>query len=126
MAKWLDDGLICSNKKKTISDIFDYLKVHFEMRSTTASCFVGLTISRDHERRKLYLSQPSYIKKFLRKFGMEECNPKSLPADPSSRLPHLDEKRSFVAECQTTNREAVGSLMYLMTASRPDIAFAVG
>jgi hypothetical protein len=58
---------------------------------------------------------------------MEECQPKSLPADPNSRLvtnkkPLLEEnaeKESF------PYREAVGSLIYLAVTSRPDISYAV-
>ena len=127
MAIWVDDGLICSNNKESATRILQYLNTHFEMRSGVVDYFVGLKITRDWSKMTVYLSQPEYINKIIHKFHMEECQPKSLPADPNSRLvtnkkPLLEEnaeKESF------PYREAVGSLIYLAVTSRPDIAYAV-
>lgn len=120
---WVDDGLVCSNNGDLVSAIIEYLSKCFEMCCTPANHFVGLSITRDRQRKTLYLTQPEYIKKILQRFHMLDCNPKSLPADPNSRLRH-DAEGNYNQEIPY--REAVGSLMYLMLASRPDIAFAVG
>jgi len=66
--------------------------------------------------------QRRYIEDILKRFGMDDCKAVVSPADPSTRLVPSDSPA-------TTNipfREAVGALMHLMTATRPDIAFAVG
>ena len=62
MCIFVDDGLICSNSKDAISNILKYLNSHFEMRSHPVEQFVGLAVSRDRIKKKLFLSQPHYIK----------------------------------------------------------------
>lgn len=126
MCIWVDDGLVCSNRKDAISDILKYLSHHFEMRSHPVDHFVGIAVTRDRIENKIYLSQPNYVKKILDKFNMSDCSPKSLPADPNSRL--VQQKPTDATEFEdevTPYREAVGSLLYLTTTTRPDIAYAV-
>ena len=122
VAIWVDDGLVCGSDKKIINDMFTYLSTHFDMRSALVSNFVGLEIQRDRTNRNLYVSQPRYIAKILQKFSMSECNPKKVPADPNARL--IISQSAVILE-DAPYREAIGSLMYLTIASRPDIAFAV-
>lgn len=93
------------------------------MRHGPANHFVGLSISRNRHERTLYVSQPDYIRKILQRFHMLDCLPKNLPADPGTRLQKKTEENSTE---KFPYREAVGSLMYLGLASRPDISFAVG
>lgn len=124
VAIWVDDGLVASSKKELLSDIIQYLKIHFEITFGPADVFVGLLITRDRPNRTLHLSQPNYINKILTKFNMLDCHPKGTPADPNSRLTAntspLSPSESF------PYREAVGSLMYCMISTRPDISYAVG
>lgn len=59
---------------------------------------------------------------------MAECNPKIVPADPQTNLAASgfgdgDDGEMFDS---SVYREAVGSVMYLMVCTRPDIAYAVG
>lgn len=79
-------------------------------------------IRRNPERSLIHISQEKYIEKILKKFHMENCYPKTVPADPHARLSNnaeTDLKDSFPF------REAVGSLMFAATCTRPDVAFAV-
>jgi hypothetical protein len=92
------------------------------MRSTPAEHFVGLSITRDRKEKTLFVSQPEYVKTILRRFHMKDCNPRKIPADPNARLSKSPEKG---VDIHVPYREAVGSLMYLMLSSRPDISFAV-
>ena len=128
VAIFVDDGLVCSNKKEHLTNILEHLSTTFEMRSFPASRFVGLDISRDRSKRQLYISQPHFITKLLEKFNMVQCHPKSVPADPNSRLETFavpkNEEESTVMEA-IPYREAVGGLLYVMVMSRPDIAYAV-
>ena len=54
---------------------------------------------------------------------MSDCNPVSTPLDPSVQLKSADKDKSPVDE--TLFRQIIGSLMYLMIGTRPDIAAAV-
>jgi hypothetical protein len=119
---WVDDGLVCSNNNKAINDIINYLAEHFEMRSSEANHFVGLSITRNRKEKLLYVSQPDYTEKILKRFHMDGCNPVDLPATPGSFLSKYSNPEKAI---KVPFKEATGSLMYLMLSTRPDIAFAV-
>lgn len=99
------------------------------MTSHPADCFIGLNIKRNRDRHVLFLSQPLYIGDMLRRFQMSSCHPLGTPADQNSHLttsmsPDTPEAVALMAG--TPYKEAIGSLIYLTTCTRPDIAYAVG
>jgi len=57
----------------------------------------------------------------LEKFGMAECTPIATPLYDGLQL-----AKSRKSDESLPCREAVGSQMYLMVGTRPDLAFAVG
>lgn len=108
------------NNPELLAKILSYLKTTFVITPKTADRFVGLHITRDRVDQKLYLSLPSYIGSILSTFGMMDCNPSTTPTDSNCRL---------FASSSPSNEifpysEAVGSLLYLMLYTRPDISFA--
>ena len=68
------------------------------------------------------LCQRRYVDDILKRFGMNDCNTVTSPVDMSSRLVSSD----AATKVDAPFREAVGALMHLTTATRPDIAFFVG
>src|SRR5579871_1575270 len=93
------------------------------------SSYLGIEIKRDRKNRTVSLSQLKYIEDILKKYGMENCRPISTPMDTNKKLSK--------AMCLKTPEEieeiknipyynAVGSLIYLILRTRPDITFAVG
>lgn len=128
VAIWVDDGLVCGNNETTIKGMIEYLSTAFKMTSGPAGHFVGLEIVRDRKSKTIYLCQPRYIDKIVHTFGMASCNPRTVPADPHSRLckqmaPSDNAEKDAMS--LVPYREAVGSLMYAATTFRPDIAYAV-
>lgn len=98
------------------------------MTSKPANLFIGLEITRKREERKIFIPQQNYyIRSLLHKFKMTDCNPRSVPADPGSRLSVIDcPLRCGVTPLSSTPyRLAVGGLMYAAKKTRPDILFAV-
>lgn len=51
---FVDDGLICTNKKKKLQDILEQLSPEFKMRTVSADRFLGLDLSRDRSQRLLF------------------------------------------------------------------------
>nr|GEY26703.1 retrovirus-related Pol polyprotein from transposon TNT 1-94 [Tanacetum cinerariifolium] len=69
----------------------------------------------------IFINQSKFALEILKKFGMDLCD--SVDTPMVDRL-KLDEDLSGIPVDQTRYRSMVGSLMYL-TASRPDLVFAV-
>ena len=68
------------------------------------------------------MCQRRYVDDILKRFGMDDCKAVASPVDMSSRLVSSDADIKVNAPFH----EAVGALMHLTTATRPDIAYAVG
>eukprot|EP00253_Pinus_taeda_P004170 PITA_04170 len=82
--------------------------------------FLGLQVQQNKDG--IFLSQTKYLKKILKKYGMEDSKPLCTPTVTGCNLSANDE--SAVVH-QPTYRSMVGSLLYL-TSTRPDIMHAVG
>ncbi|GAU47880.1 hypothetical protein TSUD_404520 [Trifolium subterraneum] len=82
--------------------------------------FLGLQIKQQEDGT--FISQEKYVNDLLKKYKMNEAKIMSTPMHPSTSL-DKDEKGKDVSEKEY--RGMIGSLLYL-TASRPDIVFAVG
>nr|GEX76077.1 hypothetical protein [Tanacetum cinerariifolium] len=77
------------------------------------------TDPRDCDRFSNEMSSKFQIS--MMKFGLDKCDPVDTPMMKRSKL---DEDHSGIPADQTHYRSMIGSLMYL-TASRPDLVFAV-
>jgi hypothetical protein len=69
------------------------------------------------------LSQRQYLLNVLQRFFMEDCKPCATPCMPKKTI---DEATTDMSYTTFPFREAVGSLLYLATHTRPDISFTVG
>ncbi|XP_056633416.1 uncharacterized protein LOC130443001 [Diorhabda sublineata] len=56
---------------------------------------------------------------------LEQCNPASTPIEQGMITKKTDFKNDEALPAKNNYREAIGSLLYLATISRPDISFAV-
>lgn len=63
IAIYVDDALACSNSKKLLTEVTNYLEEKFEITKMHPQCFVGLQITRDRERNILLINQQFYIEK---------------------------------------------------------------
>ena len=102
----------------------------FDMKDMgEASHILGMCIHRDRSKKLLYLSQEEYIDRVLLRFNMDRGKALSTPLPSYVKLskqdcPQSDEEKAEMDKLPYAS--AVGSLMYAMIATRPDIAFAVG
>ena len=88
-----------------------------------------MKICRDGKNRKLTLSQADYIEKVLQHFSMEKAKAINTPLPGHLKLtkemcPKTQEEEDKMSNVPYAS--AVGSLMYAMLCTRPDIAHAVG
>jgi hypothetical protein len=73
------------------------------------------------ENGAIILSQSHYVEKVLNRFGFSYCQPAPTPYDPSVLL----RKNQRIVRDQLRYSQIIGSLMYLASATRPNISFAV-
>ncbi|CAI7729722.1 unnamed protein product [Closterium sp. NIES-54] len=83
--------------------------------------YLGLRITRDRAQRTITLTQSHMVQQVLQRFGFTYSSPQStpLPTGHSLLAPPSDES----VDSSGPYPELVGCLMYLMTCTRPDLAY---
>jgi len=120
---WVDDMIAaCVNQ-----GILDYVRTQISKDFTLKNLgklkyVLGIEILRDRKGKRIMLSQKQYLSKVLDRFGMGESRAVATP---------LEKDRHFVKNDTTTEdlkdyQSQIGSLMYAMIGTRPDLSFAVG
>lgn len=96
---------------------------------SAATRIVGMNIARNRKERTLKLSQECYLKKVIKTFRMEDAWSVVTPVSSQFKLKSLSDdeadREAYYMDSVPLS-SAVGSLMYGMIGSRPDLAFAVG
>ncbi|CAL1357768.1 unnamed protein product [Linum trigynum] len=126
---YVDDMLIAARSKSDIQKLKGLLSAEFEMKDLgAAQKILGMEIYRDRSKKKLFLSQKSYIQKILSRFGMSSAKPLNTPSASNVHLssayaPQSEAEKEYMSRVPYAS--AVGSLMYAMVCTRPDLAHAV-
>lgn len=120
IAIYVDDGLVASSDPKLLTNLVNYLRDQFELKVMECEAYLGFQVSRDKENGTLFLHQSHYATKILEKFNMADCNPTSTPEE----VKQTDTDGKELGP-EYPFKELVGSLLYLTTCTRPDIAHAV-
>ncbi|CAM8905579.1 unnamed protein product [Rhodiola kirilowii] len=82
--------------------------------------FLGLQVIQKEDG--IFISQSKYAKNLIKKFELEKASHKRTPSATYLKITKDD---AGIKVSQTLYRSMIGSLLYL-TASRPNIAYAVG
>ena len=126
IAIYVDDLLIMSESLDIVKSAKAELTTEFEMVDFgEAQLVLGMRIKHDRTLGILTLDQENYCKKILERFNMKDCKPVSTPLVTGQKL--RETRSESVKELKDTPyRSAIGSLMYLMVSTRPDLASAIG
>ncbi|KAJ9547304.1 hypothetical protein OSB04_019847, partial [Centaurea solstitialis] len=112
-----------------MNDVKSWLGKCFAMKDLGEATYIlGIRIYRDRTKRLIGLSQSTYADKVLKKFNMENSKKGSLPIHQGIKLCR--------AQCPVTRDQvdkmsrvpyasAIGSIMYAMTCTRPDVSYAL-
>lgn len=119
---YVDDGLILSKKQASINDLMMRLSDKFKITAGKGNYFVGMEITRDRANKIIHVGQSAYIEKTVRRYNMLESKMISTPSDSNVILSKSEEQ----CDLKFPYRQAIGSLLYAATVSRPDISYAVG
>ena len=93
-----------------------------------ATYILGIRIYRDRSRRLIGLSQSTYLDKVLKRFNMESSKKGFLPMSHGVNLsktqcPSTTDERSRMSAILYAS--ALGSIMYAMICTRPDVSYAL-
>jgi len=123
IALYVDDLMVLSNDVNLLNQKKDELKSTFKMKDLgPIHWFLGLEITRDRSRHLISVSQTRYVSDVIEHFGFTNARPISTPIAVNFRLPRLDSPEVNVRDYQSR----IGSIMYAMLGTRPDIAYVVG
>jgi len=126
LLRYVDDLVITAPSLEDVNWIRSLLHEEFEMTDLgPLTVFLGIEIRRNRQLCSLHVSQQQYIRTILDRFGMSTATTISTPADLHVRLTALPPDQSADIINPERYQSAVGSLMYAMIGTRPDIAFAV-
>ena len=126
---YVDDILLIGNDVTFLNEVKESLKRSFSMKDFGEAAYIlGIKIYRDRSRRLIALCQDTYLEKVLKRFKMEDSKKGSLPT--------LSGKPLSKKQCPTTVAEreymssvpyasAIGSIMYAMICTRPDVSYAL-
>ncbi|KAK1684766.1 hypothetical protein QYE76_045614 [Lolium multiflorum] len=118
---YVDDILIFGTSLTVIKEVKEFLSRCFEMKDLgVADVILNIKLLKDDDGG-ITLLQSHYVEKILSRFGYSDCKSSPTPYDPSVII----RKNKRVARDQLRYSQIIGSLMYLASATRPDISFAV-
>jgi transposase InsO family protein len=126
---YVDDLIILASNMTMMKVLKDKLQAKYEMSDLGELHFcLGVEFKRDRVARTITMSQTKYLEDVLKRFDMQDCKPLGTPLDVHSKLPKLtdEELKQYEGEMEgIPYKQAVGSLMYAMVATRADLAYAV-
>ena len=127
---YVDDLILASSNDELLESTKHALSERFEMTDMgELEYFLGMEIKNNRDEGKVTVRQTKFLKSILTRFGMQDSKPVKTPQDPGLKLTNSMCEGGCNHEDTMKNmpyRSAVGSIMYLMVATRPDLAAAVG
>ncbi|GJZ21794.1 putative ribonuclease H-like domain-containing protein [Tanacetum coccineum] len=117
---YVDDIIFGSTKRSWCDEFEALMKSRFQMSSMgELTFFLGLQVKQKEDG--IFISQDKYVAEILKKFDFASVKTASTPIETQKPLVKDEESTDVDVHLY---RSMIGSLMYL-TASRPDIMFAV-
>ncbi|KAJ9560493.1 hypothetical protein OSB04_005653 [Centaurea solstitialis] len=126
---YVDDILLIGNDVPTLQSVNTWLSKCFQMKDLGEAAYIlGIKIYRNRSRRLIGLSQSTYIDKILKRFRMDESKKGFIPMQHGIVLSK--------AQCPVSSEDqdkmklipyasAIGSIMYAMLCTRPDVAYSI-
>jgi hypothetical protein len=126
------DDVVAAGEKADVDGIIEKIKGEFvidDRGNMDEGMLLGMEVKRDRTRQTIRLTQSRYSRDILSRFDMANAKPARTPMDEHKSLiidTDLQTEAELRGADQSQYLQAVGSLMYLMVTTRPDLAYAVG
>jgi hypothetical protein len=121
--------MLIADSERAVNLLQDQLEKHFELtRLGNIRWYPSISVTRDYQNCTISLGQQVYVDQIIERFELTNAHPVVTPMEPSVDLsvdqPSVSPRTLSDSE-KSKYQEAIGSLMYLMLATRPDIAYAI-
>ena len=122
IAVYVDDLILIAKTETEMQKVKENLAIQFKMKDLCEIHYC--LVEWNKPQKSLRLHQKQYILNVIKKHGLTEAKTVSTPIDLSVKL----EKDDGISKAVNpiSYQSIIGSLMYVTTATRPDISFAVG
>ncbi|KAI9905634.1 hypothetical protein PsorP6_013785 [Peronosclerospora sorghi] len=121
---YVDDLLIGAKTFEVIQDIASEIGKKFNLKVLGSVCFIlGIEVDYNQEKIQLKMIQGTYIERMVDKYNQDDAKPVYNPVVEDQLLTKNEKKDGKMDN--RPYRSLVGSLLYVATGTRPDIAFAV-
>nr|GEZ97850.1 retrotransposon protein, putative, Ty1-copia subclass [Tanacetum cinerariifolium] len=125
---YVDNILLMGNNILMLQDVKSYLRRSFAMKDLGEAAYIlGIKIYRDRSKQLIGLCQKAYIEKILKRFYMENSKRGTIPMQEKLKLSKSQGASTHAEKQRMQNipyASAVGSIMYAVRCTRPDVAFA--
>ncbi len=124
IAVYVDDIILAGKSHERMKEVKRAIADKFAVRDMgELHHFLGVKIVQNKDSGDIWIGQEAYTRELLKKFKMEESKPMSTPVEIGSNLVKASNEDDLFDK--ETYQSAVGSLLYLSTRTRPDIAYSV-
>ncbi|KAJ9545029.1 hypothetical protein OSB04_024736 [Centaurea solstitialis] len=126
---YVDDILLIENDVPTLQSVKSWLSKCFQMKDLGEAAYIlGIKIYRNRSKRLIGLSQSTYIDKILKKFRMDESKKGFIPMQygivlSKTQCPVSSQDQDKMKSVPYAS--AIGSIMYAMLCTRPNVAYSV-
>ena len=125
----MDDIILIGNDVSVLQSVKIWLSKNFSMKDLGEATYIlGIKIYRDRSKRLLGLSQFTYIDKMMKRFSIEQSKRGYIPMVSGITL-----SKSMCSKTQDERTRmnmipyasAIGSIMYAMLCTRPNVSYAL-
>ena len=126
---YVNDILLIGKDIPTLQSVKSWLGKCFSMKDLGEAAYIlGIKIYRDRSKRLIGLSQSAYIDKVLKRFSMQDSKRGYLPMShgitlSKSQCPNTKYERERMSKIPYAS--TIGSIMYAMLCTRPDVSYAL-
>ena len=123
IAVYVDDLMLATRNEKKMDEVKESLAAQFQVKDLgELNYLLGVAVKQDHSNGSIWIGQPTYTSNILDRFGMMESKAVATPVSSSKLVQATDDDELVDKELY---QSAIGSLQYLLTMTRLDIAFAL-
>lgn len=117
---YVDDILICAEKENTIRKVKQLLSDRFRMKDLgKVKQYLGIDIDYKPELKRMILSQCKYIESLAEKYNIKDSKKYETPMEQNLSIENGE------INYDLKYRNLIGALLYVASATRPDVSYSV-